>query len=84
MPSPEVQYKEIHNGSTPPHVPRHLLQEAVSQDERYFSSYIPPARDAIIILPKHVLYILIGVVMIIVGTYGITGHLIKDLVHDLA
>ncbi|KAK3565552.1 hypothetical protein QTP86_011945, partial [Hemibagrus guttatus] len=81
MPRPEVQHKDPQNPLS-----RNLLQEAINQDEGYFSDYIPPARDAIIIITtsKYVLYILIGAVVIIVGTYGITSHLIKDLLHDLA
>lgn len=83
MPSPEFQYKELWNGSRAHPVSRHL-QGAINQDEGYFSDYIPPARDAIIIMPKYTLYILVGAVMIIVGMYSIIGHLIKDLLHDLA
>lgn len=87
MPSPEFQYKDLQDGSTFHPVLRRLLQEPIKRDEKddsYFSNYIPPARDAIIVMPKYVLYVLIGAVMIIVGTYSITSHLIKDLVHDLA
>lgn len=87
MPSPKFRYEDLQDGSTLHPGLRHLLQEAINQEEKddsYFSDYIPPARDAIIIMPKYMLYVLIGAVMIIVGSYGITGHLIKDLVHDLA
>ncbi|KAG7332737.1 hypothetical protein KOW79_004571 [Hemibagrus wyckioides] len=81
MARPEFQYKDLQSPLS-----RNLLQEAINQDEGYFSDYIPPARDAIIIITtsKYVLYILIGAVVIVVGTYGITSHLIKDLLHDLA
>ncbi|KAF4072613.1 hypothetical protein AMELA_G00264940 [Ameiurus melas] len=82
MPSPEFQYKELENGSVVSRRP--LQEEAIHQDERYFSEYIPSARDAIVITPKYLLYVLIGAVVIIVGTYSITSHLIKDLLHDLA
>lgn len=84
MASSEFQYKDLQNGSRTHPVSGRLLQEAPNQDEGYFSDYIPPARDAVIIMPKYTLYILIGAVLIIVGTYGITAHLIKDLFHDLA
>ncbi|GAA6065331.1 uncharacterized protein LOC108439666, partial [Tachysurus ichikawai] len=80
MPSSEIQPKHLQNPLS-----RGLLQEAINQDEGYFSDYIPPARDAIIITTyKYMLYILIGAVVIMVGTYSITSHLIKDLLHDLA
>lgn len=67
--------------------PRQLLQASmIGQEEdkkEYFINYVPPSRDAIE-LPRHVVYILIGVVLVVVATYAIVGHLIKDLMHDLA
>ncbi|KAM9349921.1 uncharacterized protein ABDE67_009638 [Symphorus nematophorus] len=63
---------------------RQLLQlSRRREEEAYFVDYIPPARDAIT-LPRNVVYILVGVVLVIVATYAIVGHLIKDLMHDLA
>lgn len=64
---------------------RQLLQLSKRKDEEeaYFVDYIPPARDALI-LPPNVVYALVGVVVIIVATYAIVGHLIDDLLHDLA
>ncbi|MEQ2195767.1 hypothetical protein XENOCAPTIV_018076 [Xenoophorus captivus] len=64
---------------------RHLLQFSRQKEEEdaYFVDYIPPARDAIN-LPGNVVYVLAGAVLIIVATYAIVGHLIKDLMHDLA
>ncbi|KAF7661775.1 hypothetical protein LDENG_00254410 [Lucifuga dentata] len=65
---------------------RQLLQlsrKKKEEEEAYFVDYIPPARDAIS-LPRNVLYVLVGVVLVIVATYAIVGHLIKDLMHDLA
>lgn len=63
---------------------RQLLQlSRRKEEEAYFVDYIPPARDALN-LPRNVVYVLIGVVLVIVATYAIVGHLIKDLVHDLA
>lgn len=63
---------------------RQLLQLSRRKDEdAYFVDYIPPARDAIT-LPRNVVYVLVGVVLVIVATYAIVGHLIKDLMHDLA
>ena len=53
------------------------------EEEAYFVDYIPPARDAIT-LPRNVVYVLVGVVLVVVATYAIVGHLIKDLMHDLA
>lgn len=64
---------------------RQLLQlsRQKEEEEAYFVDYIPPARDAIT-LPRNVVYVLVGVVLVIVATYAIVGHLIKDLMHDLA
>lgn len=61
---------------------RHLLQLSRRKEEAYFVDYIPPARDAIT-LPRNVLYVLAGVLLVLVATYAIVGHLIKDLMHDL-
>lgn len=61
---------------------RQLLQLSRRKEEAYFVDYIPPARDAIT-LPRNVLYVLVGVVLVLVATYAIVGHLIKDLMHDL-
>lgn len=64
---------------------RQLLQLYRQQDEddAYFVDYIPPARDAVT-LPRSVVYVLAGVMLIVVATYAIVGHLINDLLHDLA
>lgn len=66
---------------------RRLLQLFGRQEEEdegaYFVDYIPPARDAIN-LPRNVIYVLVGLVMVVIATYAIVGHLIKDLMHDLA
>ncbi|XP_076837451.1 uncharacterized protein LOC143482802 [Brachyhypopomus gauderio] len=53
------------------------------QDEVLYVNYVPPARDAVH-LPVHVLYMLLATVVIIMTLYAIIGHLIKDLIHDLA
>ncbi|XP_068456158.1 small integral membrane protein 44-like [Clinocottus analis] len=53
------------------------------EEEAYFVDYVPPARDAIT-LPRNVVYVFVGVVLVIVATYAIVGHLIKDLAHDVA
>ncbi|XP_059915416.1 uncharacterized protein LOC132463352 isoform X2 [Gadus macrocephalus] len=67
-------------------VPEHRRLLQISQratEEPYFMDYIPPARDAIA-LPRYVAYILVGLVLVLVATYAIVGHLINDLIHDLA
>lgn len=48
-----------------------------------YLNYTPPPRDAIS-LPHHVLYVLTGVVLVVLALYAIVGHLITDLMHDLA
>lgn len=65
---------------------RRLLQlfgRREEEEEAYFVDYIPPARDAIN-LPPNVIYGLVGLLLVIIATYAIVGHLIKDLMHDLA
>ncbi|KAK3513215.1 hypothetical protein QTP70_009739 [Hemibagrus guttatus] len=54
-----------------------------SEDEVFFESYIPPARDAVH-MPIHVLYMVLATIIIVMTLYAIIGHLIKDLLHDLA
>lgn len=62
---------------------RQLLQlSRRKEEEAYFVDYIPPARDSVT-LPRSVLYVLAGVLLVIVATYAIVGHLINDLMHDL-
>ncbi|XP_033182350.1 uncharacterized protein LOC117152978 [Anabas testudineus] len=61
---------------------RQLLQLSKRKEDAYFVDYIPPARDTIT-LPRNVVYVLVGVVLVIVATYAIVGHLINDLMHDL-
>ncbi|KAJ8011613.1 hypothetical protein DPEC_G00060070 [Dallia pectoralis] len=67
--------------------PRQLLQVAVIEqayeEKAYFVDFVPPSRDAIE-LPRHVVYVLVGVALVVVATYAIVGHLIDDLMHDLA
>lgn len=48
-----------------------------------YSNYMPSPRDTIS-LPYHVLYVLAGVVLVVLALYAIVGHLITDLMHDLA
>lgn len=71
------------NISTEDHKLRRLLQneEKVEEEAELFLNYVPPPRD-VIALPRHVLYILMGTLVVVVGLYGIVGHLIKDLFHD--
>ncbi|KAL7842174.1 hypothetical protein SRHO_G00238630 [Serrasalmus rhombeus] len=61
---------------------RNLLQ-AQNGDAVYFVDYKPPARDTLT-LPRNVLYVLAGVLLVVVATYAIVGHLINDLMHNLA
>ncbi|KAJ8356827.1 hypothetical protein SKAU_G00196210 [Synaphobranchus kaupii] len=64
--------------------PRRLLQVPGEEgDMAFFLEYSPPPRDAIT-LPRHMLYVLVGVILVVVATYAIVGHLINDLIHDLA
>ncbi|KAI1882617.1 hypothetical protein AGOR_G00236730 [Albula goreensis] len=72
------------NGSRTASAPRRLLEVPEQQGVGdYFLDYMPPPRDSIA-LPRHMLYVLVGVVLVVVATYAIVGHLIKDLIHDLA
>lgn len=47
-----------------------------------YEEYRPPPLDAIR-LPRYVLYLLLAALLVVVVTYAIVGHLIKDLAHDL-
>lgn len=61
-----------------------LLPPADEEEEEvFFKTYIPPARDAIH-LPIHVFYIILASIVIVMTLYAIIGHLMKDLMHDLA
>lgn len=74
----------VSGGGGPLILTRLLLQMPLRKEEdAYFVDYSPPARDAIT-LPRNMVYVLVGVVLVVVATYAIVGHLIKDLVHDLA
>ncbi|CAM4585791.1 unnamed protein product [Leuciscus chuanchicus] len=59
---------------------RRLLQ---SDDSSLFLDFRPPARDSFS-LPPHVLYVTAGLLLVLLATYAIVGHLIDDLLHDLA
>ncbi|KAJ7992940.1 hypothetical protein DPEC_G00267280 [Dallia pectoralis] len=61
---------------------RQLLQ-ALDKNNDYFVDYVPSSRDAIN-MPPHVLYVILGVIMVVIACYAILGHLINDLYHDLA
>lgn len=63
--------------------PRQLLQAMEKEDDLYFVDYVPSSRDAFH-MPPHVLYVIMGVIVVVVACYGILGHLINDLYHDLA
>ncbi|CAM4585784.1 unnamed protein product [Leuciscus chuanchicus] len=59
------------------------LLPPADQEEVFFKTYIPPARDAIH-LPIHIFYIILASIVIVTTLYAIIGHLMKDLLHDLA
>ncbi|XP_068942982.1 small integral membrane protein 44 [Petaurus breviceps papuanus] len=66
--------------------PRHLLEEESEDQTRetpLFEDYRPPALDTVR-LPKYVLYLLLAALIVVAVAYAIVGHLIKDLMHDLA
>ncbi|KAK7159964.1 hypothetical protein R3I94_006104 [Phoxinus phoxinus] len=54
-----------------------------SDDSPLFLDFRPPARDSFS-LPPHVLYVTAGLLLVLLATYAIVGHLIDDLLHDLA
>ncbi|KAL1281172.1 hypothetical protein QQF64_015772 [Cirrhinus molitorella] len=59
------------------------LRRSHPSDVSPFVEYKPPARDSISV-PPHVLYVSVGLVLVVVATYAIVGHLIDDLLRDLA
>ncbi|XP_078525429.1 small integral membrane protein 44 [Lissotriton helveticus] len=60
-----------------------LYQHAAVEEEPLYTDYKPPALDAIR-LPKYLLYLLMAALVVVAVAYAIVGHLIKDLMHDLA
>ncbi|KAM9095019.1 small integral membrane protein 44 [Sarcophilus harrisii] len=65
---------------------RRLLEEEFEDQTKeppLFEDYRPPALDTVP-LPKYVLYLLLAALVVIAVAYAIVGHLIKDLMHDLA
>ncbi|KAJ8409419.1 hypothetical protein AAFF_G00228200 [Aldrovandia affinis] len=72
------------NRSRVTYAPHRLLQAMEEEGNgAYYLEYSPRPRDSID-LPRHMLYILVAVVLVVVATYAIVGHLINDLIHDLA
>lgn len=61
----------------------HRSLQSDAGDASPFVDFRPPARDSIS-LPPHVLYVTAGLVLVVLATYAIVGHLINDLLHDLA
>ncbi|CAH2292309.1 small integral membrane 24 isoform X1 [Pelobates cultripes] len=64
----------------------HLLSHFSKEEEDetpLYTDYKPPALDAIQ-LPKYVLYLMMAALVVIMVAYAIVGHLMKDLLHDLA
>ncbi|KAL4634772.1 hypothetical protein GN956_G13884 [Arapaima gigas] len=53
------------------------------QDDVFWETYKPPARDAIT-LPKYVLYLVLAFLVVLMALFAIIRHLIADLIHDLA
>ncbi|ROL51452.1 hypothetical protein DPX16_3141 [Anabarilius grahami] len=61
----------------------HRSLQSDAGDASPFVDFRPPARDSIS-LPPHVLYVTAGLVLVVLATYAVVGHLINDLLHDLA
>ncbi|XP_068176833.1 uncharacterized protein [Antennarius striatus] len=62
---------------------RFSFQYLVHNMEPLYKEYKPPPRD-IIQLPKSILYLLMAAVVVVAVAYAIVGHLIKDLMLDVA
>ncbi|XP_069071963.1 small integral membrane protein 44 [Pleurodeles waltl] len=60
-----------------------LFQYAEVEEEPLYTDYKPPPLDAIR-LPKYLIYLLMAAFVVAAVAYAIVGHLIKDLMHDLA
>lgn len=61
----------------------HRSLQSDAGDASPFVDFRPPARDSVS-LPPHMLYVTAGLVLVVLATYAIVGHLINDLLHDLA
>lgn len=61
----------------------HVYQFSISDEDTLYEEYKATSRD-FIPLPKAVLYLLMAAVVVVAVAYAIVGHLIKDLVSDIA
>ena len=59
------------------------LTALVFTEEPMYKQYKPVVKD-LIPLPKPVLYMLMATIVVVGVAYAIVGHLIKDLVIDIA
>ncbi|KAM6940090.1 uncharacterized protein FYW49_013010 [Xenentodon cancila] len=62
---------------------RQSFQYLVQNMKPLYEQYKPPPRD-LIQLPKSVLYLVMAALVVIAVAYAIVGHLIKDLMLDIA
>ncbi|XP_051985474.1 small integral membrane protein 44-like [Xyrauchen texanus] len=79
----ESVFSSSHAADQTGHLVSHRSLQSESSDSSPFVEYKPPARDAISV-PPHVLYVTVGLLLVVVAMYAIVGHLINDLLHDLA
>ncbi|KAL4657969.1 hypothetical protein GN956_G1825 [Arapaima gigas] len=61
----------------------HSYQYSFPDEEPLYKNYRPPPRE-LIPLPKAVLYLLMAALVVVAVAYAIVGHLVKDLVQDIA
>ncbi|XP_072550310.1 uncharacterized protein [Salminus brasiliensis] len=60
----------------------HAYQYSFPDEDSLYKEYKPVTRD-LIPLPKAVLYLLMGALVVVAVAYAIVGHLIKDLANDV-
>uniref|UniRef100_A0A3B1J0D8 Si:dkey-61n16.5 n=1 Tax=Astyanax mexicanus TaxID=7994 RepID=A0A3B1J0D8_ASTMX len=60
----------------------HAFQYSFPEENSLYKEYKPVSRD-LIPLPKAVLYLLMGALVVVAVAYAIVGHLIKDLANDI-
>ncbi|KAL6477050.1 hypothetical protein MHYP_G00155490 [Metynnis hypsauchen] len=60
----------------------HAYQYSFPDEDSLYKEYKPVSRD-LIPLPKAVLYLLMGALVVVAVAYAIVGHLIKDLANDV-
>ncbi|XP_058393562.1 small integral membrane protein 44 [Diceros bicornis minor] len=80
---PRVTSRPLRSGVAVPGPVARAGMEGWSPTPPLYEEYRPPPLDAVR-LPRHALYLLLAVLLVLAVAYAIVGHLVRDLAHDLA